>query len=112
MAFQIESLPAQEASPILGERIKQESVSVDGRQLNRILLRSGNYDLKTGTHYTWLDESDLLHPKAIYPEWALLVERLTWGRFYGFPLNFRIDSQLVADSPEEVWQKMKLITEN
>lgn len=46
----------------------------------RRLVRTANYRL-TQSHYEWVDESSI--SASSFPEWALVLERLEWGRFYG-----------------------------
>ncbi len=67
----------------------------------RRLVRTGNYDL-TGNHFQWL--SDLVLVRETRPEWALVVERLTWGRFYGTPQSFRLDGAAVTEEPGRAWE--------
>lgn len=69
---------------------------------SRELVRTGNFEL-TNTHFQWV--SDMLIADATAPEWALLMERLSWGRFYGFPAQFLVEGNVVADTPEEVWRE-------
>jgi phosphate transport system permease protein len=38
------------------------------------------------------------------PEWAILVERQAWGRFYGFPEAFVVDGEVIAEGPEATWK--------
>ena len=82
-------------------RIATEREARDG-EATRTQLRTGNYEL-TGVHFRWV-EADLVEEVA-NPEWAITVERRTWGRFYGTPIAFRIDGEVVAEDPEEVWAR-------
>ena len=41
------------------------------------------------------------------PKWAITIERLAWGRFYGFPSALRIDDEVVAHTPEETWARFR-----
>ncbi|MBL8727564.1 MAG: phosphate ABC transporter permease PstA [Planctomycetes bacterium] len=65
----------------------------------RHLIRTGN----TGDQFFWVP--DYLVVEQTTPEWALVVEReatvdrQSWGRFYGFPTELRIDGATVADTP-------------
>ncbi|NOT30325.1 MAG: phosphate ABC transporter permease PstA, partial [Planctomycetes bacterium] len=68
----------------------------------RRLLRTGNYEL-TNEHFRWVSDFEFGREEA--PEWALLVERSSWGRFYGTPLAFLIDGQRVASEPAEIWRR-------
>ena len=69
--------------------------------VRRRLLRTGNYDL-TGQHFQWV--TDFAIAEESNPEWGLVVERMSWGRFYGTPVAFRLDGQVVAQRPEEAWE--------
>lgn len=85
----------------MGEITRVEHYTADdGQKVTRELLRTGNFDL-TGTHFQWVDSSDVAEQAD--PEWATLVERLEWGRFYGFPTQFILDGEVVATSDAEVW---------
>ena len=67
----------------------------------RRLIRTGNYDL-VGTRFNWV--SDFNVAEEVRPEWAVTFERLEWGRFYGTPLQFIIDGEVVAETPDAVWE--------
>ncbi|RMG08084.1 MAG: phosphate ABC transporter permease PstA [Planctomycetota bacterium] len=51
----------------------------------RALVRTGNFRL-TQRHFHWVDLAEV--ERRDRPEWALVLERLEWGRFYGFPEAF------------------------
>ncbi len=51
----------------------------------RNLVRTGNFKL-TQNHFNWVDS--FLVEETARPEWAVVVEPLEWGRFYGFPEAF------------------------
>lgn len=59
----------------------------------RYLVRIGNYEL-TNEHFKWVSEYEI--EKISYPQDAFIIERLEWGRFYGFPKEFLIDGKVVA----------------
>jgi len=67
----------------------------------RRLLRTGNYDL-TGEHFRWVSDFEVAREEQ--PDWAVLVERLAWGRFYGTPQAFLVDGVSEASDPREVAQ--------
>jgi len=69
--------------------------------VRRRLLRSGNFDL-SGQHFEWVSDFEIAEEHD--PEWALVVERLAWGRFYGTPKRFELQGETVAESPTEVWR--------
>jgi phosphate transport system permease protein len=90
------SLPADAAA-----RARQELQSHPD-QLERILLRTGNFDL-SGTHYQWIDKCQIAQES--HPDWALVVERLSWGRFYGIPVAFLEDDVETATDAAACWSK-------
>ncbi len=90
----IEGLPAEH----------RRRIEAAGGSARRRLLRTGNYEL-TGTHYEWL--SDFETAKTDRPEWAVVVERLAWGRFYGTPAAFVVDGNPVATAPFDVWREFE-----
>jgi ABC-type phosphate transport system permease subunit len=53
------------------------------------LFRTGNFDL-TETHFHWVKDIEIEPNSETLPEWALVVERIEWGRFYGTPKEFAI----------------------
>ncbi|MBN2492420.1 MAG: phosphate ABC transporter permease PstA [Planctomycetes bacterium] len=73
-------------------------------QLGRRLIRIGNFDI-TGEHFRWLE--DFRVAAETRPAWAVLVERTSWGRCYGIPRAFRVDGEVVAETPEAVWEKYR-----
>lgn len=106
-------------------RAEAELAALDG-QLERVLLRTGNFDL-TNTHYRWVDRFAITHSslalgdgeegrawqldperfrsEGVDGDWSLVVERLSWGRLYGTPVGLQLDGELVADAPDEVWAR-------
>ncbi|GAB5406541.1 MAG: hypothetical protein Aurels2KO_47720 [Aureliella sp.] len=48
--------------------------------------RTGNYRL-SGVHYRWIDSTQLDDTAISTPKDAVVVERLSWGRFYGIPVQ-------------------------
>lgn len=82
--------PAQHVIDKMPADLQQAAIaeieSNDGWARRR-LFRTGNFDL-TGNHFNWV--SDYAMAEEDYPEWAVTVERLTWGRFYGFPVAFEV----------------------
>lgn len=66
----------------------------------RQLLRTGNFDLDH-THFQWVE--DFATVGTATPEWALVVERQSWGRFYGTPIAFVRDGTLVAQDSAASW---------
>ncbi|MDA8019870.1 MAG: phosphate ABC transporter permease PstA [Thermoanaerobaculia bacterium] len=61
-----------------------ELASGDG-WAHRRLFRTGNYRI-TQNHFSWVNDWEV--DQLEQPEWAMVLERLEWGRFYGFPEAF------------------------
>ncbi|MEX1223833.1 MAG: phosphate ABC transporter, permease protein PstA, partial [Pirellulales bacterium] len=70
--------------------------------MDRRLIRTGNFEL-TGEHFNWVSDFEVVDDGETKPDWAVLFERLSWGRFYGIPQSLTADGEVVATGPEEVW---------
>jgi phosphate transport system permease protein len=88
---------------LMGDVTRVELTGEKGSGTRR-LLRTGNFDL-TGEHFRWVDDSSITSES--FPEWALVIERIEWGIFYGFPKAFIFDGKTVSDTPEEVYAKYR-----
>ncbi|MBL9123302.1 MAG: hypothetical protein JNG90_06685, partial [Planctomycetaceae bacterium] len=97
--YQPDSLAIARLTPELAG-VARDAIERDGGTLGRQLLRTGNFEL-TQSHFRWID--DITVAEQTYPPWGLVVERLTWGRFYGVPIAFEIDGQRVADTAAASW---------
>jgi ABC-type phosphate transport system permease subunit len=93
----------ENATPALRAALEQEMREHEG-QVHRRLFRTGNYDL-TNRHFRWIDEAAVIEDGRGFPEWAAVLERVEWGRFYGFPTRFTIDGETVATEPAAVWRR-------
>jgi phosphate transport system permease protein len=80
---------------------QREALAAAGGRTRRRMFRTGNFRL-TNTHFNWISDFEVVEETE--PEWAVIVERLEWGRFYGFPKEFRIDGKAVATEPAEIWE--------
>ena len=69
----------------------------------RRLVRTGNFEL-TGDHFNWVSDFAIPAGGETRPPWAILFERLAWGRFYGIPEAFVLDGAEVARGPEAAWR--------
>lgn len=93
----------QGLAPGPAKRAKQEMEQFDGR-LHRRLLRTGNFDVSQ-SHFHWI-ESCLIESES-RPEWAVILERLTWGRFYGTPTALVVDGKEITSDPVATWRQFK-----
>jgi ABC-type phosphate transport system permease subunit len=73
-------------------------------RLHRTMLRTGNFEL-SGAHFTWVDDAEVAGRQR--PEWAVVVERIDWGRFYGTPVGYLVDGERVAAGPQESWARFR-----
>ncbi|QDU69916.1 phosphate ABC transporter permease PstA [Engelhardtia mirabilis] len=88
-----------------------------GGEVSRWQLRTGNYE-DTDTHFDWISQLSILPAGAesdertaladfesavTFPEWAVVVERIEKGRFYGIPAAFLEGDQVLATDPAEIW---------
>jgi len=92
---------------VMGEVTRQDAYRPEGTiaeapLAQRLLVRTGNFEL-TQEHYRWIDETDVVADNPTRPQWGLVVERLTWGRFYGEVASFEIDGKLQTSDPAEAW---------
>ena len=85
-----------EAQP--AEIVEQAKLTVQAADgwAERQLFRTGNYRL-TQNHFRWVSEFEVERENT--PAWAMVVERLEWGRFYGFPEAF-LELSFVDDVEE------------
>ena len=91
-------------SVYMGEVTRAESFRSNDekvRVLQRKLVRTGNYEI-SGEHFVWISDHDI--KAETRPEWALVIERTAWGRFYGFPEGFTLGGDTVASTPEAAWE--------
>lgn len=96
--------PATEAIDALPEataKRAREHLARTGGESERRLVRTGNYEI-TNTHFLWVNDFEVVEETR--PEWIVVLERVSWGRFYGTPVGFRIDGEVVATDPAEIWR--------
>ena len=86
---------------VMGEVTRTERYG-DEDESERLLLRTGNFDL-SGEHFRWVEDGSVA--ERTLPPWALVVERTEWGIFYGFPKAFVFDGEVVADDPAGIFEK-------
>jgi len=87
--------------PAIASRERSRIEANDG-WTSRRLLRTGNFEL-TNEHFNWLSDFEIAPGGETRPRWAIVFERLAWGRFYGEPVAFLIEGKTAATAPERVW---------
>jgi len=89
--------PAAEMRADLPQQVRERALTQLAQSegwTTRRLVRTGNYRL-TQNHFYWISDYEITSTR--YPEWAVVVERLEWGRFYGFPDAFATIELLAGD---------------
>lgn len=74
-------------------------------------FRTANNDL-TGRHFRWIDPNEANADGISQPDLAMVVERTSWGRLHGVPLELSEDLQLDASSADrqrELQQSLELV---
>ncbi|MDX2474895.1 MAG: ABC transporter permease subunit, partial [Candidatus Krumholzibacteria bacterium] len=82
-------------------RAEAELGRTDG-VLRRRLVRIGNFEL-TGEHFKWVEDFRLAQGGEQYPPWLVVLERLSWGRFYGTPIAYLAGDEVLATGPGASW---------
>ncbi len=75
-------------------------------ELRRQLLRTGNFEL-SGEHFNWISDYEVAAGGRTLPSWAVVIERLTWGRFYGEPVAYLVDGETVAEGAAAAWSAFR-----
>ena len=91
-----------DGAEVLGELHRREMVPAEepgSHPAHRVQIKVGNRDLY-GADFRWIDESSISGRAA--PAAAMLIERLEWGNFYGFPLEIVKAGAVLATGPEEI----------
>lgn len=87
-------------------------------EVERRQYRTGNFDIisnfdREGTHYHTVSDFELVAPDASLPEWAMVIERLSWGRFYGMPVEFKLAHvRPISADEEQLTEIVQLIQGN
>lgn len=96
----------------MGEVTRSETYrpnnSPAGTALHRRLVRTGNFRI-TQTHFKWVEDSEVKTETS--PDWAVVMERLEWGRFYGFPKAFVIKQPLPESGVISSERRRELLAE-
>jgi len=75
-------------------------------RLHRRLVRTGNFEL-TGEHFRWVEDFLISDRGVRKPEWALIFERTAWGRFYGVPVGFVVNGEIVTAEAGPSWERFR-----
>jgi ABC-type phosphate transport system permease subunit len=78
-----------------------DSVKDSGGVARRRLLRTGNKEF--GESHQWMSDFQIVEETK--PEWGLVIERSINGRFYGTPIAFIVEGEVVATKPEKIWSE-------
>jgi phosphate transport system permease protein len=72
--------------------------------MRRRLIRTGNFEL-TNEHFNYVNDFELAEDGESHPDWMVVFERLSWGRFYGEPSAMLVDEEQVATEPGAIWEE-------
>lgn len=81
---QLNTLP-----PIQRQRAEELMGSNDQVMLDRVRLRVDNKRIN-GDTYIWINDIARAEAGTSHPDWAMTIERLSWGRFLGFPKSYTV----------------------
>ena len=99
----IELLTLDDGSRALGEIHSREEIPDAETGLHtgamRIRMRTGNRDV-SGADFRWVDEARITGRAT--PADAVLLERLEWGPFFGFPAELVVHGSVVASEPDAI----------
>ncbi len=59
--------------------------------------RTANFDV-TSRHYRWFEPAELTKDGVAKPQWALLIERMSWGRMMGLPSRLLSNARVEANA--------------
>jgi phosphate transport system permease protein len=74
--------------------------------MRRRLVRTGNYEL-TSEHFNYVNDFEVAEEGESEPDWMLVFERLSWGRFYGEPVAMLVDKEKIATDPAAIWEEFQ-----
>ncbi|MEL7061343.1 MAG: phosphate ABC transporter permease PstA [Acidobacteriota bacterium] len=97
--------PTENVIDGLEPQIQQQAratIEQSGGWLDRQLMRTGNFRL-TQRHFQWIGDYEVA--ERTLPEWAMVMERLEWGRFYGTPQAFVRMSEVPEGTPDAIRSK-------
>jgi phosphate transport system permease protein len=89
-------LTLTDGTKLLGE-IRQREEPSPG--VHRLQLRTGNRDVDDAD-FRWVDATRIA--STSFPPEALLLERLEWGQFSGFPIELKKGDQVLASGSEAI----------
>ena len=106
--YQPEPTAIESLSGELRTLAESEMAAHDG-WAHRQLFRTGNFRL-TQTHFQWINDYEIATTE--HPDWAVTVERMEWGRYYGFPEAFvLITNPLEGPADQRKQEAVKLLSE-
>ncbi len=91
----VENLSGPVADAAAAKLAGRDSVDTERR-----LFRVGNFEL-TQTHFQWASDYEVAPGSEIRPEWAILAERVEWGRCVGELGQFVVRYRRVPSPDEE-----------
>lgn len=84
---------------VLVSRLRESGLQVEGdaKEVERLLLKTGNREI-TGQDFVWLVSPHFTDVQRL--DEAMVLERLTWGNFYGSLVAVKQDGQVIAEGAQ------------
>lgn len=88
-----------EREAVLASRLRESGVRLDGdaHEVERLLIKTGNRDV-SGIDFLWLIVPHF--EQVTKPDEAMVLERMTWGNFYGTLVSVKENGQEIASGPD------------
>ncbi len=102
----LDRLVLENGSILLGEIHERETAEETAEP--RVRIKLGNRDI-TGSDFRWVEERSVLEQDR--PREAVLLERMEWGNFYGFPRALRRNGEELVRGSEPVRQVLPSLLE-
>lgn len=93
------------SEPVSASRLLEAGIEIpeEGETFERILIKMGNRKL-TGQDFRWVVDFQLSNIGT--PREALVLERRSWGNFYGFLYSIKQSGKRVAEGPD-AWEMLE-----
>ncbi len=90
---------------------KELLASPNRTAVHRRQFRTGNFDI-TNEHFRWISDFQFQNPTQTQPQWAVTVERTEWGRFYGDPVRYSVETIRKVTDLEQRYADIILFLQN
>ncbi len=106
----VEQITLKNGKVLVGEPTRRETYRATSvgpgeaaAAIERVLYRTGNFDI-TGEDFTWVDMPSVREKQ--WPQWAMVIERESWGNAYGMLEGIVVSGREVRD-PQQAWTMLQ-----